>query len=307
MTVLQQASAQANGESVLRLEHINGKNVWDILELKVSEEQKAFVAGNDVSIIEAYTSITGNGQVFPFGIYEGAVPVGFLMIGFGADDCWDDAPAIAHGSYDLRRLMIDAKHQGKGYGKEALKLALEFIRTFPCGKADYCWLSYEPENEAARNLYRSFGFVETGEKDGEELIAVLKLTSDVPERMSGNKALLANGAVLPSSNEELLVQFFQAENMRDWETYETFLAEDVVWELREAGKTKTIRGKRAYMNHIRSAYKGSGATFSCEGLYTGADDSCLAAILVNDAGTRSCDMFWFEDEKIVFELEVILG
>ena len=136
---------------MLRLERINGKNVWDILELKVSEEQKTFVASNDVSIIEAYTSITGNGQVFPFGIYESAVPIGFLMIGFGADDCWDDAPAIAHGSYDLRRLMIDAKYQGKGYGKEALKLALECIRTFPCGKADYCWLSYEPENEAARN------------------------------------------------------------------------------------------------------------------------------------------------------------
>ncbi len=95
--------------------------------------------------------------------------------------------------------------------------------------------------------------------------------------------------------------------MSDRETYETFLAEDIVWELREAGEAKTIRGKRAYMNHIRSAYKGSGATFSCEGLYAGADNSCLAAILVNDTGTRSCDMFWFEDEKIVFELEVILG
>lgn len=125
--------------------------------------------------------------------------------------------------------------------------------------------------------------------------------------MSGNKALLANGAVFSSDNEELLAQFFQAENMRDWETYETFLAEDVVWELREAGETTTIRGRRAYMNHIRTVYEESGATFSCEGLYTGADDSCLVAILVNDAGTRSCDMFWFEDEKIVFELEVILG
>lgn len=192
MTVLQQAIARSNGEPVLRLERINGKNVWDILKLKVSEEQQSFVAGNDISIIEAYTSITGNGQIFPFGIYEGAVPVGFLMIGFGADDFRDDAPAIAYDSYDLRRLMIDAKHQGKGYGKEALKLALEFIRTFPCGKADYCWLSYEPENEAARNLYRSFGFVETSEKDGEELIAVLKLSSDVPEGMSNTEALLAN-------------------------------------------------------------------------------------------------------------------
>ena len=291
---------------MLSLQHIDGRNVWDILKLKVSKEQKSYVAGNDISLIEAYISKTENGQIFPFGIYKDDVPVGFLMIGFGTDSSWDDAPAIAQNNYDLRRLMIDIKYQGRGYGKEALNLALEFIHTFPCGKAEYCWLSYEPENKVARDLYRSFGFVETGEKDGEELIAVLKLVSDVSE-VSSTKELLDNGAVFSSDNEELLAQFFQAENMRDWETYETFLAKDVVWELREAGQTKIIKGKCAYMNCIRSAYRGSNATFSCEGLYTGADNSCLAAMLVSDAGTRSCDMFWFEDGKIVFELEVILG
>ena len=30
--------------------------------------------------------------------------------------------------------MIDEKYQGHGYGKEAICLALEFIRSFPCGK-----------------------------------------------------------------------------------------------------------------------------------------------------------------------------
>ena len=46
---------------------------------------------------------------------------------------------------------------------------------FPVEKQSFCWLSYEPENKAAQDLYRSYGFVETGEKDGEEVIAVLKL------------------------------------------------------------------------------------------------------------------------------------
>lgn len=73
-------------------------------------------------------------------------PVGFLMIGFDVDDYWDDAPEIARGNYNLWRLMIDKAYQGKGYGKEAVKLALDFINTLPCGKAEYCWLSYEPEN-----------------------------------------------------------------------------------------------------------------------------------------------------------------
>ena len=160
---------------MLRLEKVTGKNVWEILKLEVLDDQKYFVAGNDTSIIEAYIAITGNGHAFPFGIYEGDTPVGFIMIGFDVDDYWDDAPEIARGNYNLWRLMIDKKYQGKGYGKEAVRLALEFINTFPCGSAEYCWLSYEPENEAARNVYSSFGFSETGEMDGEELIAVLKL------------------------------------------------------------------------------------------------------------------------------------
>lgn len=160
---------------MLRLEKITGKNVWSILKLRVSQEQESFVAPNDVSIIEAYTAITGNGYAFPFGIYEDDIPVGFLMVGFDADDCWEDAPSIAKGNYNLWRLMIDKNYQNKGYGKEAVRLALEFIKTFPCGKADFCWLSYEPENEIASRLYHSFGFVETGEMDGDEIIAVLKL------------------------------------------------------------------------------------------------------------------------------------
>ena len=160
---------------MLRLEKVTGKNVWSILKLSVSQEQESFVAPNDVSIIEAYTAITGNGYAFPFGIYEDDIPVGFLMVGFDADDYWEDAPSIARGNYNLWRLKKKKNYQKKGYGKEAVRLALEFIKTFPCGKADFCWLSYEPENEIASRLYHSFGFVETGEMDGDEIIAVLKL------------------------------------------------------------------------------------------------------------------------------------
>ena len=150
---------------MLRLERVTGKNVWDILKLRVSDEQRSFVAGNDVSIIEAYTAITGNGYAFPFGLYAGETPVGFLMIGFDTDDFWDDAPPVAKGNYNLWRLMIDQRFQGQGYGTEAVRLALEFIKTRPCGEAEFCWLSYEPDNKTAAQLYRSFGFAETGEMD----------------------------------------------------------------------------------------------------------------------------------------------
>ncbi len=160
---------------MLHLEKVNGGNIWDLLKLRVAEAQKNYVAPNELSIIEAYVAITGNGHAFPFGIYDDDTAVGFLMVGFDADDYWTDAPEIAKGNYNLWRLMIDEAYQGQGFGKEAVRLALEFIKTLPCGDAEYCWLSYESENEAARRLYSSFGFEETGDMDGDELIAVLKL------------------------------------------------------------------------------------------------------------------------------------
>ena len=90
---------------------------------------------------------------------------------------WDDieAPKSLINNYFIWRLMIDKRYQKRGYGREAIKLALDFIRTWPCGKAEYCSLSYEPENEVARELYRSMGFIENGEMDGDEIVAVLKL------------------------------------------------------------------------------------------------------------------------------------
>ena len=91
------------------------------------------------------------------------------MIGFDVNLDDEGAPKIAKGNYNIWCLMIDKKFQGQGFGKEAMDLALEFVNTFPCGTAKYCWLSYECDNEVSRQLYKSVGFVETDEKDGEEI------------------------------------------------------------------------------------------------------------------------------------------
>ena len=77
---------------MIHLEKVNGKNVWEITKLHVSESQKGFVAANDVSIVEAYITITANGFAFPFGIYDGEIPIGFIMIGYDVDDYWDNPP-----------------------------------------------------------------------------------------------------------------------------------------------------------------------------------------------------------------------
>ena len=161
---------------MLHLEKVTGKNVWDLLELRVRPDQKDFVADNAISLAEAWAALADGGFAFPFGIYDDSIPVGFLMIGYGAkQEEWPGAPKVNAGNYSLWRLMIDERCQGRGYGRQAVQLALDFVKTFPCGPAEYCWLSYGPENTVAAKLYHSFGFRENGEKDGDEIAAVLKL------------------------------------------------------------------------------------------------------------------------------------
>lgn len=160
---------------MLKLKKINRNNIEEILKLEAFDNQKSFVATNNSSIIEVYIAITENNHVFTFGIYKDDTPIVFLMIGYDVNSDDEGAPSIAKGNYNIWCLMIDKKFQGKGFGKKAMNLALDFINTFPCGIAKYCWLSYESENDIARQLYKSVGFVETDEKDGEEIVAILEL------------------------------------------------------------------------------------------------------------------------------------
>ena len=161
---------------MVHLEELNKYNVWDVIELTVKKEQESFIAGNEWSLVHAYVGNKTEGAVYPFGIFDDDKAVGFLMIAYDYGEvCNDpDAPEISKNNYFLWRLMIDQEEQGKGYGKKAVELALEFVKTFPHGKADYCWLCYDKNNEVARKLYLSMGFQEIGEQD-DDINAVIRL------------------------------------------------------------------------------------------------------------------------------------
>ena len=162
---------------MVHLEELNKYNVWDIMELSIEEEQERFIASNVWSLVHAYVGNKTSGAVYPFGIYDDDTPVGFLMLAYDYGEVCDDknAPEISNNNYFFWRLMIDKEYQGKGYGREAVRLALDYIRTFPHGKADYCWICYDRENTVARKLYLSFGFEEIGEDAEGDIDAVMKL------------------------------------------------------------------------------------------------------------------------------------
>ena len=164
----------------IRLEEVNYDNFHDVLRLKLTRTQKDYVASNIFSLAEAYAARASKGYAMPFGIYRDDKPIGFLMLGYYPDRPYceyvfgeDGFPEYIVGSYLIWRFMIDKRYQSRGYGRQALQLALDYIRTKPCGEAKYCWLSYEPENEVARELYRSFGFVEQEMPEGWDEVPVM--------------------------------------------------------------------------------------------------------------------------------------
>ena len=159
---------------MIHLEEITNKNIWKVCTLEVMEEQKNFVADNIQSLAEAFATRNEGNHALPLAVYNDEDLIGFVMIGKGTVGNENESELIRN-NYSLWRLMIDQKYQGKGLGKMTLEVVINFIKTYPFGPAAQVWLSYEPENTHAIELYHKFGFVENGEMCGSETVAVYHL------------------------------------------------------------------------------------------------------------------------------------
>lgn len=145
--------------TAITLKEITKDTLVPILKLDVAPEQKGFVAPNAVSIAEAYF----HEEVWFRGIYAGDEPVGFVMLSLKPEE----------GDYWIWRYMIDAKHQGKGYGKAAMAHVIDFVRTQR--NADKLFLSHVKGNEPTAAFYKSIGFRHTGEEEDGELVMEIDL------------------------------------------------------------------------------------------------------------------------------------
>ena len=172
----------------IQLEKISWDNYVKVLKLRVTKEQEDYVASNRASLIHAFLQSSGGSPVYAFAIKNGKTIVGFMQLmydtdwtGYEREDWINSEEYKRHEGkpyYYIWRFMIDKKFQGRGYGKEAFRQTLEFIKTFPAGKSDYVLLSYEPSNEVGKKLYASFGFEEVFKEylhEGDEVTAMLKL------------------------------------------------------------------------------------------------------------------------------------
>ena len=104
------------------------------------------------------------------------------------------------------------------------------------------------------------------------------------------------------NTKQRLLDFFEAENKRDWISYRKYLAKDVLWTL-HSDNEKTICGIDCY---IMKEYEENNNTFVCESLYQSKDGDLIVTILKNNIGKRSCDIFEFKGGLIIKEYEFII-
>ena len=148
----------------ITLREIDRDNYRAIGKLKVAPEQEHFVASNPWSLAQSKYEP----DLTPLGVYDGETPVGFVMYR-------DEDYGIMGRAWSIWRLMIDHTQQGHGYGRAAMEILLTRLRAESTTHTGI-FISFVPENIAARNLYSSLGFDATGLIEDGEVVYRLALT-----------------------------------------------------------------------------------------------------------------------------------
>jgi diamine N-acetyltransferase len=150
-----EAASAPTRESKVTLREITADTVRRFCVLSVREDQTGFVAPNAVSIAQAYFEK----KAWFRGIYADETPVGFVML---QDDT--EKP-----EYFLWRFMIDSCYQGMDFGRRAIELLLEYVRTRP-GATELLTSVVQAEG-GPQQFYEKQGFRLTGTyEEGEALM-----------------------------------------------------------------------------------------------------------------------------------------
>jgi diamine N-acetyltransferase len=139
---------------LVELRTVTEETFRPVIALAVSDEQKGFVATNVYSI--AQTTVRPWARVRA--VHADGAPVGLTMWGLDPEE----------NAWWIYRLMVDRAHQGKGYGRAALRLVLDSIASERRGEDVF--LSTVPHNAVARRLYESLGFRDTGRVEHGEAV-----------------------------------------------------------------------------------------------------------------------------------------
>lgn len=155
-------------DATVTLRPVTKENGRAIIKLKVAPEQEQFVATNPVSLAQAHFEK----YAWYRAIYADETPVGFMML-------YDDP---VEPEYFLWRLMVDQRYQHMGFGRKAIGLLIDYVKTRP-GATELKVSHGEGEGNPGP-FYASLGFEYTGDKIDDELIMRLPLALEDDGRVA---------------------------------------------------------------------------------------------------------------------------
>jgi diamine N-acetyltransferase len=134
------------------LQPIDDTNRDVCVALSVTKAQTKLIAPNSKSLAGA----DANPRCVPLGIITDGEMVGFVMYEPRGNEV-----------FSIHRFMIDRRHQRKGIGLQAMQLVMERISSLG---GETIYLSFRPENVAAKQLYERLGFTFHEEEPDGELV-----------------------------------------------------------------------------------------------------------------------------------------
>ena len=135
---------------MIQLKPVTLANFHACIKLKVAESQTDFVAPNMYTIAEAYIEP----NLTPYAITDNETVVGLVATEISTEN--ED-----YDRYWIPRFMVGEAYQGKGFGREGMKLAIEMLSKYEdCTRIR---LSVVPSNGDSIAFYAKLGFVLTDE------------------------------------------------------------------------------------------------------------------------------------------------
>ena len=137
---------------MIALRPLDDANREAVLALRVSPDQLEFVSSVEDSLREAEQE--PDGRAIQWALYDDEEPVGFVMIS-------DEVGGPGYIAHYLWKLLIDERHQRRGYGTAALDLVAAYFRARP--GVEVMWTSAGQGEGSPIPFYERYGFERTGE------------------------------------------------------------------------------------------------------------------------------------------------
>ncbi|MBZ0290788.1 MAG: GNAT family N-acetyltransferase, partial [Anaerolineae bacterium] len=145
------------------------ENWQQAITLDIADAQRRFL--DTPSVLYGIAEVQFHPTYTPYAICDDETVVGFVVYGYVPEDA---------SKWWIPLILIDHRHQGKGYGRAAMEAIIQAVRE----QAPDCReiaLSYKPDNTVAERLYLSVGFEKTDEVDDRGQVT-MRMTFDPSEQ-----------------------------------------------------------------------------------------------------------------------------